>query len=120
MDPTSFEFTMTMPGDPRLVATARDLAAHAAGYVRLGDQAAAALADAVEGAARAAIDATRVNDAPIEFRFARDGAELTVTIGSEVVAGASVPASAAAAGLAVEWTREGLRQTCRIRQDVPV
>ncbi|MGE0043563.1 MAG: hypothetical protein AB7H88_07690 [Vicinamibacterales bacterium] len=119
MDATSFEFTMTMPGDPRLVATARDLASHAAGYARLGEREAATLADAVGGAATAAIEATRVKDAPIEFRFAREADTLAVTIACEVAAGAPVPVSSSSTGLAVRWAQDGNRQTCHIRQDVP-
>src|SRR5215218_10347784 len=35
MTPTSFAFTLTMPGDPRLVAAVRHIAVQAAGYAQL-------------------------------------------------------------------------------------
>jgi hypothetical protein len=39
MTPTSFEFTLILPGDARLVDAVKGLTAHAAGYAQLGDAA---------------------------------------------------------------------------------
>lgn len=114
MSSDAFEFTMTLPGDTRLVGAARDLAAHAAKYAQLADTVGAALAEQVARAAEASIAATGTTDAPIQIRFVGDGQRLEVEIGSEVAAGIAVPASSAASGLSVAWSRAGDRQICRI------
>lgn len=117
MDATSFEFSMTMPGDPRLVVAVRDLAAHAAGYAQAGEAQRTALSEAVAAAAEAAIEATHVKDAPLDIRFVREGATLLVTIACECAGDTPVPPPAAGA-ISIDWARDGARQVCRIRQQL--
>jgi hypothetical protein len=119
MDASSFRFTMTMPGDARLVGAVRDLTAHAAKYAKLAEEAAAELAAQVAGAAAISIEAIRVKDAPIEFQFARDGERLEVMIACDVDGSNTAPASSSAHGLTVAWSRRGGRQTCRIALRIP-
>ena len=98
MTPNSFEFSLTMPGDERLVGAVQGLAAHAAGYVQLPEAEATGFADQVARATEAAIAATNGQGAPIDFRFAGDAAAVTVTI---------------------SWTSSGARETRQIRQQLP-
>ena len=44
MSPESFNFTVTVPGDARLVGVVRDLCTHAVGYARLPEAAGVAVA----------------------------------------------------------------------------
>ena len=115
MDATSFEFTLSLPGDTRLVGAVRDLAAHAAAYAKLEAAAAAGLARQVEAATEAAIAASGAQDAPVDVRFVREAGTLTVSIGLDADAAAAWPSSAEA-GLTVEASRAGTRETCRITQ----
>lgn len=80
MDPTSFRFLLTMPGDLRLVGVIRELATHAGTYAQLASDAAGAFAQQVADATEAAIAETGVQDAPIEFRFFRSPDILRVTL----------------------------------------
>lgn len=114
MSSDAFEFTMTLPGDTRLVGAARDLAAHAAKYAELSELSAVALAAEVARAAETCIAATEATDAPIEIRFTGDGRGLEVQIACEVTAASRQPASSSSSGLSVDWSRSGSRQVCRI------
>jgi hypothetical protein len=114
MNATSFEFTMTMPADARLVGAVRDLAVHAAKYAQLADPTAAVLAEQVARAAAASIEATHVQDAPIDIHFTGDDNHLEVRIACEVVAAGRIPESRSESGLTVDWSRNGSRQTCLI------
>jgi hypothetical protein len=80
MDPTSFRFLLTMPGDTRLVDVIRELTTQAATYAQLATEATSAFAQLVAKAAESAIAATGVQDAPIEFRFFRSPDVIRVTI----------------------------------------
>lgn len=115
MDSTSFEFTLSVPCDERLLGAVRDLTSHAASYARLEDAAVDGLTSQVAAAARAAIEACAAPDAAVDFRFKRHGATLTVSIGLDVASAARWPASATA-GLTVDTTRDGARETCLITQ----
>ncbi len=119
MNSSSFRFTMTMPGDARLVGAVRALTAHAAKYAKLADKAAAELAEQVAEAAAISIEAIRLKDAPIEFQFARDGERLEVQIVCDVDGSNTPPPSTSAHGVTVDWSRHGGRQTCLIAQRVP-
>lgn len=114
MDVASFEFTMTLPGDTRLVGAVRDLAAHAAKYAMLAEPAAAALADRVAKAAETVIATTGGQDAPVEVRFTGGGSRLQVEVTREAPASGAVPESSSEPGLTITWTRSGSRQTCLI------
>ena len=59
MTPTAFEFTVTMPGDVRLVEAIRQLAAQAAGYAQLTADASAALAATLSARPQAAMTVDR-------------------------------------------------------------
>ena len=115
MDATSFEFTLSMPGDARLVGAVRDLTTHAASYAKLDGARAQVLAAQVTAAAEAAIEASGAQDSPVDFRFVREGATLTVSIGLDAARGAAWPA-ANGGGLTVDTARQGTRETCLITQ----
>jgi hypothetical protein len=115
MDATTFEFSLRMPGDPRLVDAVRDLAAHAAAYMKLASPAAEGLAAHVAAATRAAVEATPAG--PVDVRFTRHAGTFTVSIGLDTAQKAAWPPSAG--GLIVETSREDGRETCRISQAVP-
>ena len=114
MTPNSFEFSLTMPGDSRLVGAIRGLTAHAAGYVHLAREIADGLADEVARATEAAIASTDTQSAPIDVRFAGNDAAVLITISCP--ARGSTPISSSADGVSVEWTSDGRRHTCQIRQ----
>jgi hypothetical protein len=107
MTPTDFEFTLTMPGDARLVAAVRQLAAQAAGYAQLTADAAEGLAGHVERATQAAI-ATNGVPTTIHLRFS-----------GEPAAAVPLPRSSSIGDVLIEWSSEGARRTCRIRQPLP-
>jgi hypothetical protein len=115
MTPTSFEFTLTMPGDARFVGAARQLTAHAAGYAQLTVEAGAELAGQVEHAAQAAVQAAGSRRTPIELRFTRDGGAVNVHIACEAAQSASPPRSSHGKAVTVDWTRTGSRHVCHIR-----
>jgi hypothetical protein len=119
MTPTAFEFTLTMPGDERLVGAIRQLAAQAAGYAQLSTGASQGLATEVERAATAAIASTDAQDAEIEVRFSGDETALKVQISCEAIASAPTPRSTSNNGMSVDWTSDGSRHTCHIRQRIP-
>jgi hypothetical protein len=80
MDPTSFRFFLTMPGDSRLVGVIREVSTHAGSYAKLSTDETGAFVERVADATASAIAATGVQDAPIEFRFFRSAGVLRVTI----------------------------------------
>lgn len=83
MSPESFNFTVTLPGDERLVGVVRDICAHAVGYARLPEDAGASFCTRVAEAARHAVSARP--DAPCALVFdCRDG-ELRVTVAGQTV-----------------------------------
>lgn len=108
-----------MPGDSRLVGAIRQLAAHAAGYAQLSTDASEDLALQVERATEAAIAATQVQDAPIEFRFSGDDTAVKVLISCEAAESADPPDPISNNGVSVDWTADGSRHTCHIRQRIP-
>jgi len=116
MDPSAFEFTMTMPGDTRLVGAVRDLTSHAAGYAKLPADTSQSLAHHVATATETAIAAWHAEHAPIELHFDANEEAIHVTITCEVNSAAMPPAWSPASGLTVDWSRDGSRQTCHIRQ----
>jgi hypothetical protein len=118
MTPTDFEFTLTMPGDARLVAAVRQLAAQAAGYAQLTADAAEGLAGHVERATQAAI-ATNGVPTTIHLRFSGDARAIDVVISGEAAAAAPLPRSSSIGDVLIEWSSEGARRTCRIRQPLP-
>jgi hypothetical protein len=80
MDPTSFRFLLTMPGDSRLVGAIRELTNQAGAYAKLPTDEAGVFVQRVAAAAESVIAATGLQDAPIEFRFYRNADTLRVTI----------------------------------------
>jgi hypothetical protein len=112
MDFSSFRFTMTMPGDARLVTAVRELTAYAAKYARLGEP--AGLADQVARVAEASIAVTGGKDRPIEFQFARDEDRLEVRIAFDVDGAGSPATTKTADGVSVQWSREDGRHVCLI------
>ena len=78
MSPESFNFTVTLPGDHRLVGVVRDLCAHAVGYAKLPEDAGASFCDRVaDTALQAVADAP---NAPCALVFDCTGGELRVTV----------------------------------------
>jgi hypothetical protein len=118
MTPTSFEFSVSMPRDARLVGAVRGLAAHAAGYVQLAADAAEGLADRVAHATEAAMAATASDPGPIDFRFAGDAAAINITITCPAPPASPVPSSTSAAGISVDWTTNGSHHICAITQRI--
>lgn len=80
MEPHSFQFTLTMPGDARLVPTVRELAAQVASYAKLTAEAGESFAQQVAAEAESTIAATLAPNAPLEFRFDGDARTIRVTI----------------------------------------
>ena len=120
MRPDAFEFTVTIPGDARLLGAVRLLTTQAAGYAQLSPEAGADLANEVERAADAAMTVTQVKDAPIEFQFAGDAKAVTVTISCAAPRSAAQPTSTPSdEGVSVQWSTAGERRICLIRQPVP-
>jgi hypothetical protein len=118
MDATSFEFSMQLPGDRRLLLAVRDLAAHAANYALLGQPAASNLADEVAAATEAAIASCHGVDAPLALDFRRHATGFEVVIRCEAGDALKTPPSPTAQGLTVAWAREGVQHVCRITQRV--
>jgi hypothetical protein len=112
MTPTSFSFTLTMPGDERFVGAIRLLAAQAASYAQLPAAAGEALASQVERATASAIAAARA-DAPLDFTFSGDERRVAVQIGCTAATPVAAPA-ASSGGASVRWSVDGARLTCRI------
>lgn len=113
MTPTSFEFTLTMPSDPRLVGAIRQLATQAASYARLGADAGAMLAGHVERAAEAAVEVSGGNG-PIELRFSAGEGAVNVHIACEAGNAAGASPSSRGEGVSVDWSTNGSRHVCHI------
>jgi hypothetical protein len=117
MTPTSFTFSVTIPGDPRLVGAVKLLAVQAANYAQLGPDVAATLGRVVEREAGAAIATGCDGQAPIDLRFSRDERTITVEISCQAPPSAAPPRSSSSAdGVSVAWNADGSRHTCRIRR----
>jgi hypothetical protein len=97
MEPNSFQFVLTLPGDHRLVGAVRDLTAHAATYAKLSSAVSQSFAQKVADEMQSAISATGIQDAPIEFRFNGTADTLLVTL---------------------SWSRNGSPETREIRQQL--
>lgn len=119
MTPTEFEFTVQIPGDARLVGAIRQLTAHAAGYAQLTADAGEQLAAHVERATETAISASASDTAPIEYRFRADADAIVVVFSLHVTPSTPHPAPVASNDVTVEWTADGTRHVCRIRQRLP-
>jgi hypothetical protein len=119
MTPNSFEFTLTLPGDARLVDAVKGLTAHAAGYAQLADSAREELAGQVAAATEAAMAVTPNAGTPIDLRFTADDAAITIVVSCPARGAAPRPAPAANGGaVTVEWVTEGSRHVCHIRQPI--
>src|SRR5688500_12878012 len=117
MTPTSFQFTLTMPGDARLLEVIRALVTQTAGYAQLTADASRRLVDTVSRAADA-MSTPRTGDTPLEVVFSGDEQAITVKISSESQPSAEPPPSAKVDGVSIEWSVNGTRQICRIRQKI--
>jgi hypothetical protein len=83
VSPESFNFTVTVPGDARLVGVVRDLCAHAVGYARLPEATGVALCERVAAAAADAVAANPHAACPLEFTCA--GGELRVSVAGQII-----------------------------------
>ena len=83
MSPESFNFTVTVPGDARLVGVVRDLCAHAVGYAKMPEVAGAALCERVAAAAAEAVASNPDVACPLDFTCA--GGELRVTVAGQTI-----------------------------------
>jgi hypothetical protein len=119
MTPTDFTFTLTMPGDERLIGAVRQLAAQAAGYAQLTGDAVEGWAGHVDRATQAAIAAAAPPPTPIQLRFSGDGRALDVVITAEGAKSAALPRSLAVGDVRIDWSADGSRLTCHIRQPLP-
>jgi hypothetical protein len=116
MTPTAFDFRVRIPADARLLGAIRQLATHAAGYAQLNANSGEQLAGHVERATQAAMAASKVQSPLIEYRFTADPEALEVTFSCDVAASTPRPASTRNGSVTIDWTSEGSRHTCRIRQ----
>lgn len=83
MTPESFNFTVTVPGDHRLVGVVRDICAHAVGYARLPDDAGASFCARVADAALQAVSSRP--DLPCALEFHCTAGELRVTVAGQTL-----------------------------------
>jgi hypothetical protein len=83
VSPESFNFTVTLPGDHRLIGVVRDLCVHAVGYARLSPDAGASFCDRVADAARQAV--ADQPDASCRLVFDCTKGELRVTVGGRTL-----------------------------------
>jgi hypothetical protein len=116
MTPTEFDFIVTMPGDSRLLGAIRQLTSHAAGYAQLTEHAGEQLAAHVEHATQAVIAASTVPSALIEYRFSGDADALLVVFRCDVAPEPKHLAPVPNGDVTVDWSVEGSRHVCRIRQ----
>jgi hypothetical protein len=119
MTPTDFEFTITFPGDARLVAAIRLLAVQAAGYANLSTEAGEGLGGVVERAADAVVGSLPVANDSIHVRFAAGSGALDVVISSAARSNAAAPPAHADGNVTVAWTTNGSHRTCHIRHSLP-
>jgi hypothetical protein len=115
MTPTEFDFTVTMPGDPRLVDAIRQLTIHAAGYAQLNTQAAEQLAGHVEHESQVVIAAHSAQTALIAYRFTANPEALVVAFSCDVSPSFPRPPSSKNGAVTIDWTSSGSRHECRIR-----
>lgn len=83
MSPESFHFTVTLPGDDRLVGVVRDLCAHAVGYAKMPEAAGASFCDRVTDAVVQAVAGQP--DVPCPLVFDCAGGELRVTVAGQTI-----------------------------------
>ncbi len=117
MDATSFHFTMTIPGDERLVGAVRDLAMHAAKYAQLSDPDIREFVDDVLSAATAASAAGGANGV-MQFRFERTADRLDLAIEWEGKPAQAPRDSPSTGSTSTRWTHDGRRQRCLISHRV--
>jgi hypothetical protein len=116
MTPTEFDFTVTMPGDARLVGAIRQLAAHAAGYAQLPATEGEQLAGHVARATEIAMSAANAPRVLIEYRFTANPQALSVVFSCDVAPSTPRPASTTNGTVTVNWSTDGSRHVCHIRQ----
>ena len=83
MSPESFNFTVTLPGDHRLVGVVRDLCAHAVGYAKLPADAGASFCDRVADTALRAVAGSP--GTPCALVFDCTEGELRVTVAGQTL-----------------------------------
>ncbi len=115
MNQMSFEFSMQVSGGRAMLGAVRDLASYVASYAG-GKAVAAAVADEVVTAAEAAIAASRGDGTPIDVRFERSAECLDVFVAGGQATSLSATHLSRGPGLSVDWSVEGGRQVCHIRQ----
>jgi hypothetical protein len=118
MDATSFQFTMTIPGDERLVGAVRDLTMHAAKYAQLSDDDVRTLVDDVLSAAAVSAPAAGSVNGMVVFRFDRTADRLDVTIEWEGRTPTPPLGSRSSGSTSIQWTHDGRRQRCLISHRV--
>ncbi len=117
MTSTRFQFTMTIPCDPRLTETVRDLAMHAARFAQLTEAVGTEVAAQVQAAAATTIDAAGGSQHTLELHIARDGGALDVRLNCEMPAHTGLPVRLSPSpGLTVEWSSDGSQRSCVISQ----
>jgi hypothetical protein len=81
--PDSFSFTLTLPGDARLMGVVRDLCAHAVAYAGVGDSLGGPFCARVTAAAERVVASGA--DGACALEFLCEGGELSVTIAGETI-----------------------------------
>ena len=93
MTPNSFEFTLTLPGDARLLEVIRALVTQTAGYAQLTTDASRTLVAEVARAAQA-MSTPRTDGASLELVFSGNDQAITIKISSDRQPSAERPQSA--------------------------
>jgi hypothetical protein len=94
----------------------RQLTAHAAGYAQLPAPAGDHLAGHVERATQIAIAASTEPVAVLNYRFTADPEALHVVFWCAVAPSSPEPDSTTNGAVTVDWSTDGARLVCRIRQ----
>ncbi len=112
MDATSFQFSMTMPGDARLIETVGELTAHAAKYAELAEPDARALVEQVVAAAVAS--STAAAPGVLALSFQRTPVRFDVAIEWDGQAPSGTHDTPTDAPTSVHWSHRGDRQRCLV------
>lgn len=120
MDATSFQFTMTMPGDERLVGAVRDLTMHAAKYAQLSDRDIRTLVDDVLSATEVSASAAGGANGVVEVRFERTADRLNVAIEWEGRPPSAAHGPRTTDSTSTRWTHDGRRQRCLVSHRAPL
>ncbi len=120
MTSTDFQFTMRVPCDARLLATVRDLTAHAARYAEITAPDAATIVEHVEVIAAGSVGADHGTHGALELCIVRTAGALEVRLTGPDAGAHPLPAHLSAPdALTVRWLQDGTRRACVIALHTP-